>query len=53
MEPAAHAIAHASGTHGYQLTTPWTGGNHHYCITALSPQHPTATTTLGCVTWNG
>ena len=38
--------------HGFQFATPWTGGNHQYCITAESSDYPAASADLGCVTWS-
>jgi hypothetical protein len=39
--------------HGYDLSVPWTGGTHEYCVRARSAAHPSATAQLGCVTWRG
>jgi hypothetical protein len=40
-------------THGYDLSVPWPGGRHEYCVRATSSKHPSATAQLGCVTWTG
>lgn len=40
-------------THGYELSVPWTGGRHDFCVRARSTLRPAATAQLGCVTWRG
>jgi hypothetical protein len=42
-----------SRPHGFDLSVPWPGGTHEYCVTARSTDRPSASVRLGCVTWRG
>jgi hypothetical protein len=42
-----------SRRHGFDLSVPWSGGTHNYCIRARSTARPSASAQLGCVTWRG
>jgi hypothetical protein len=39
--------------HGFEISTPWTGGQHKFCVVATSARVPSAKATIGCITWNG
>jgi hypothetical protein len=36
----------------FRLDTPWEGGTHRYCVTAVSTVNQAAVADLGCVTWH-
>lgn len=38
--------------HGFELSIPWEGGTHKYCLTAVSPVKSKNRVSLGCSTWS-